>query len=74
MRRRSTDLHRILNTIPWPAFDKLVLRCDGDKRVRTLPARSRFVALAYGHLAGAAGLRETAFRRIKQTLAKRGYA
>jgi hypothetical protein len=59
MRHRNTVLHGILNTMPWAAFDKLVLRCEGDKHVRTLSTKTQFIALAYGQLAGAAGLRET---------------
>jgi len=59
MPHRNTVLYDVLNYIPWPAFDRLVLRCDGDKHVRTLPTKTQFIALAYGQLAGAAGLRET---------------
>jgi hypothetical protein len=59
MRHRNTVLHSILSSVPWPALDRLVLRCDGDKHVRTLSTKTQFIALAYGQLAGAAGLRET---------------
>ena len=59
MRHRNTVLYEVLNFMPWPAFDRLVLRCDGDKHVRTLSTKTQFIALAYGQLAGAAGLRET---------------
>jgi Transposase DDE domain/Domain of unknown function (DUF4372) len=59
MRYRNTVLYSILNYLPWPAFDRLVLRCESDKHVRTLSTKTQFIALAYGQLAGASGLRET---------------
>jgi Domain of unknown function (DUF4372)/Transposase DDE domain len=59
MRHRNTILYSILNYLPWQAFDRLVLRCESDKHVRTLSTKTQFIALAYGQLAGASGLRET---------------
>ena len=59
MRHRNTVLYSVLNYLPWQAFDRLVLRCESDKHVRTLSTKTQFIALAYGQLAGAAGLRET---------------
>ncbi len=59
MQHRNTVLHGILNHLPWRAFDALVLRCEGDKHVRTLSTKTQFIALAYGQLAGVSGLRET---------------
>jgi transposase len=59
MQHRNTVLYAILNYLPWQTFEKLVLRCESDKHVRTLPTKAHFIALAYGQLAGLSGLRET---------------
>ena len=59
MRHRNTVLYSVLNYLPWQAFDRLVSRCESDKYVRTLSTKTHFIALAYGQLAGASGLRET---------------
>jgi hypothetical protein len=58
MRHRNSVFHALLQQVPWGVFDKLVKRHDADARVRQLTTRSQFVALLYGQLSGATGLRE----------------
>ncbi len=56
---RNTVIHAVLAGLPWPAFDALVKQYKSDKHVRTLSTKTQFIALAYGQMAGIAGLRET---------------
>jgi IS4 transposase len=58
MRHDNSVLHQVLKHIPWAAFDALVERYQADKHVRRLPTKSQLVALIYGQLSGAQGLRE----------------
>jgi hypothetical protein len=58
MRHENSVLHQILKHIPWGAFDGLVEQYQADKHVRALPTKSQLVALLYGQLSGAQGLRE----------------
>lgn len=52
-------MHGVLSRVPWKIFDALVEEHHSDKHVRTLPTKAQFIALAYGQMAGIAGLRET---------------
>lgn len=54
----NTVFRDILKLVPWRQFEALVEEHDADARVRRLPCKSQFVALLYGQLSGAAGLRE----------------
>ena len=58
MRHDNSVLHQILKQVPWPQFDRLVEEHGADKHVRALTTKSQFVALLYGQLSGASGLRE----------------
>ena len=58
MRHQNSLFHQLLKFVPWPAFERLVVEHDADRRVRRLTSRSQLVALLYGQLSGAASLRE----------------
>ena len=58
MRHQNSVFHSVLKHIPWQEFDRLVETHEADARVRRLTTKSQFVALLYGQLSGAAGLRE----------------
>jgi hypothetical protein len=59
MRHRNTVLHSVLDQVSWPRFEQLVACRDADKHVRTLTTKTQFIAMAYGQLSRAKGLRET---------------
>lgn len=59
MRHQSSVFHSLLKHVPWAAFDRLVEAHGADARVRRLTTKDQFVALLYGQLSGASGLRET---------------
>jgi IS4 transposase len=58
MPHHNTVLRDILKLVPWDRFEALVEEHDADARVRRLSTKGQFVALLYGQLSGAAGLRE----------------
>lgn len=58
MRHDHSVLHQLLKHIAWGRFDELVAEHGADKHVRQLPTKSQLIALLYGQLSGAAGLRE----------------
>jgi hypothetical protein len=58
MRHHNTVLRDILKLVPWHRFEALVDEHDADARVRQLSTKGQFVALLYGQLSGATGLRE----------------
>jgi hypothetical protein len=62
MQHRNTVLHRLLGHVGWHRFEALADRHASDKHVRTLTAKTQFIALAYGQLCGADSLRETVTR------------
>lgn len=59
MRHENSVFHAILKHVPWCVFDRLVEKHGADARVRRLTSKSQFVAMLYGQLSGASGLRET---------------
>ena len=59
MQHQNSVFHSVLKHVPWDLFDRLVDRHKADARVRRLTTKGQFVALLYGQLSGAAGLRET---------------
>ena len=59
MRHHTTVFHDVLKLVPWHRFEALVEEHDADARVRRLSTKAQFVALLYGQLSGASGLRET---------------
>lgn len=58
MPHHNTVFRDVLKLVPWHRFDALVEEHDADARVRRLPTKAQFVALLYGQLSGAVGLRE----------------
>ena len=58
MRHQNSVFHQLLKHLPWEEFDALVAAHRADARARRLTAKSHFLALLYGQLAGAASLRE----------------
>ena len=58
MRHHNTLLHDLGKAMPRWRFEQLAKRSAADRRVRTLPCWSQFVALVYAQLAGIASLRE----------------
>ena len=58
MRHHNTVFHSLLKHVPWHRFDALVEEHGADARVRRLSTKGQFVALLYGQVSGAAGLRE----------------
>lgn len=59
MRHHNTVFRDVLKLVPWHRFEALVEEHDADARVRRLSTKAQFVALLYGQLSGASGLRET---------------
>lgn len=60
MRHDNSVLHQILKHVPWCAFERLVEEHEADKHMRRLSTKSQLIALLYGQLSGAQGLREIA--------------
>lgn len=58
MQHKNSVFHDLLKHLPWSGFDRLVEQHGADLRVRTLPSKTQLIALLYGQLSGAAGLRE----------------
>ena len=58
MPHHNTVFGDILKFIPWRRFEALVEEYDLDARVRRLSTKGQFLALLYGQLSGASGLRE----------------
>jgi Transposase DDE domain/Domain of unknown function (DUF4372) len=66
MRHENSLMHDVLKPMPWGAFDRLVDKHGADQRVRKLPTKSQFIALAYGQLCGAHSLRDIEARLASQ--------
>ena len=58
MPHHNTLLHDLGKAMPRWRFERLAKRTGADRRVRTLPSWSQFVALVYAQLAGITALRE----------------
>ncbi|MGY8639307.1 IS4 family transposase [Bradyrhizobium sp. 14AA] len=58
MPHHNTVFRDLLKLVPWHRFEALVEDHTADARVRRLSTKGQFVALLYGQLSGAAGLRE----------------
>ena len=52
-----TVLSELLKHVPPARFEELIKRYDADGGSRCLDSKSQLVALLYGQLSGAAGLR-----------------
>ena len=57
MQHQNSVFHRVLKHIPWHRFDALVEEQGADRRIRRLSTKGQLVALLYGQLSGAGGLR-----------------
>jgi len=58
MRHQNSVFHSVQKHVPWDWFDRLVDEHKADARVRRLSTKSQLLALLYGQLSGASGLRE----------------
>jgi hypothetical protein len=58
MQHKNSVFRDLMKHVPWSGFERLVKQHDADLRVRTLPSKTQLIALLYGQLSGAAGLRE----------------
>ena len=59
MPHQDSVLRQLLKHIPWTAFDRLVTTHAADEGVRRFDSRQHLIALLYGQLSGAGGLRAT---------------
>ncbi len=58
MPHHNTVFRDVLKLVPWHRFEALVEEHDADAGVRQLSTKTQLVALLYGQLSGASGLRE----------------
>jgi hypothetical protein len=58
MQHKNSVFHGVLKHVPWGGFEELVKQHGADYRVRSLPSKTQLIALLYGQLSGAQGLRE----------------
>jgi putative transposase len=58
MPHHNTLLHHLGKAMPRWRFERLAKRRAAERRVRTLPCWSQFVALGFAQLAGISSLRE----------------
>src|SRR3974377_2295609 len=58
MRHHNTVFHSVLKHVPWHHFEALVEEHGADARARRLSTKGQFIALLYGQLSNAEGLRE----------------
>src|ERR1700704_3827362 len=58
MPHHNTVFGDFLKFIPWQRFEAVVEEYDADARVRRLSTKGQFLALLYGQLSGASGVRE----------------
>ena len=58
MQHQNSVFHDLLKHVPWAGFERLVEEHGADFRVRSLPSKTQLIALLYGQLSGAPGLRE----------------
>lgn len=58
MQHKNSVFHDLLKHVPWAGFEGLVEQHGADFRVRSLPSKTHLIALLYGQLSGAPGLRE----------------
>jgi Domain of unknown function (DUF4372) len=58
MHHQNTLLHDLGKAMPRWRFEQLAKRSAADRRVRTLPCWSQFVALVFAQFAGITSLRE----------------
>jgi Transposase DDE domain/Domain of unknown function (DUF4372) len=58
MHHKNSVFHDLLKHVPWAGFERLVEEHGADFRARSLSSKTHLIALLYGQLSGASGLRE----------------
>lgn len=58
MRHQNSVFHQVLKFIPWDMFDRLVEQHGADVSSRKHKSKAHLIAILYGQLSGARGLRE----------------
>ena len=58
MQHQNIVFHGVLKQIPWALFDRLVDGHNADPDARGLKSKAHLIAMLYGQLCGARGLRE----------------
>jgi IS4 transposase len=58
VQHQNIVFHGILKQIPWAIFDRLVERHNADPDARGVKSKVHLIAMLYGQLCGARGLRE----------------
>lgn len=54
---RISQIQRVMKSVPWGAFDRIVEQHDGDRYAKNFHCRDHLVAMVYAHLSGADSLR-----------------
>src|SRR4030081_2939795 len=58
MPHQNIVFHGVLKHVPWGRFDALIAEHDADASERGFDTKAHFLAMLYGQLSGATGLRE----------------
>src|SRR5258707_3325676 len=58
MRHQNSVLHGVLKQVPWVRFDELTAAHGSDDEARGFTTKAHLIAMLYGQLSGASGLRE----------------
>lgn len=58
MRHQNIVFHGLLKQIPWATFDQLVEQHNADRDERQIKCKAQLIAMLFGQLCGARGLRE----------------
>jgi IS4 transposase len=60
VQHQNIVFHALLKHVPWAAVDRLVEEHEADRDERALTTKRHLIAMLYGQLSGARGLREIA--------------
>lgn len=58
MQHQNSVFHQVLKFVPWDVFDRLVEKHGSDLMLRKYKTKAHLIAMLYGQLSGARGLRE----------------
>jgi Transposase DDE domain/Domain of unknown function (DUF4372) len=58
VQHQNSVFHQVLKFVPWGIFDRLVEKSGSDLALRKYNAKAHLIAMLYGQLSGARGLRE----------------
>ncbi len=58
MRHQNSVFHGVLKQVPWVRFDELTAAHGSDDEARGFTTKAHLIAMLYGQLSGASGLRE----------------